>query len=83
MSGANSHPTIYPGTVTISADEYFDLVRSQTQLETLLTLYMNDGYLPASLMRAFALERNITEETNDGDREAVLLDEAQGKLHDQ
>lgn len=76
-------PGTRPDTVIISADEYSDLVRAAAQLDMLVTLMVNTNTAPACLIRAMANERGIRKEENNGNRQTVLLDEAQGELHDQ
>lgn len=52
-------PGIRPDTVTISADEYADLVRAAAQLDTILLLMRNKKEGPDCLVRFYADERKI------------------------
>lgn len=45
-----------PDTVTISVEEYADLIRASAQLDAIITM---GGYPPDTLCRAIARERNI------------------------
>lgn len=48
--------TVRPDTVTISVEEYADLIRASAQLDAILAM---GGYPPDTLCRAIARERNI------------------------
>lgn len=70
-------------TVTISADEYNDIVRAAAQLDMILVVMANTNTVPDCMVKYAARERGIRKEENNGNRETVLLDEAQRELHDQ
>jgi len=77
-----TYPGVRHDAVTICADEYRDLIRAQAHLDTMLVL-MNEGRVPDCLIKAYSREQGIAKEANHGNGKAVLLDEAERKLHDQ
>ncbi len=46
-------------TITISGDEYYDLVRATTQLDMLLVQHLSNGYVDKHLIEAVAKERGV------------------------
>lgn len=70
------------GVITISGDEYSDLIRAAAQLDAIIVTILHSRHVPTTLIEAVARERNINMEVDHGNREKVLLDEAERELHD-
>ncbi len=70
------------GVIYISGDEYSNLIRAAAQLDAIIVTILHGHHIPTTLIEAVARERNINLEVDHGNRKKVLLDEAQGELHD-
>lgn len=68
--------------VAISNEEYANMIRAAAQLDNIIIQILSEGYIPRSVILTYAQERNINMEEYHGNRETILLDEAQGELHD-